>query len=122
MILTNNVKVREKYNAEYIEGNQIDVLKKARDFVHMGYELVSSPIAASGRMHFSPVRLVILTDVSKNINQEHIKIIEASISSLEKSLSLHEVDVKNIEGYKIIDYELLTSALQEVETLNISLR
>ena len=62
MILTNNLKLREHPATVWVDGDQSDVLITARNLIHKGHRLLTSPLAASGRMHFSPVRSIVLTD------------------------------------------------------------
>lgn len=117
MILTNNSMVDESLNRIMIEGDQLDVLKTARDLVHKGHHLLTSPLAASGRMHFSPVRSILLSDEPSEDNTESLLAIENSLILLETSLASHTVDYKNKEDYEFIDNELLTVALNEINEL-----
>ncbi|MGX7109558.1 GrdX family protein [Facklamia miroungae] len=117
MILTNNLTVNESGNKILVEGDQLDVLKKARDFIHKGHYLITSPLAASGRMHFSPVRSILISDKPEGDNTQSLLAIENSIELLQNSLAMHTVDYKNKEDYEFIDYELLKVALHEVNEL-----
>lgn len=117
MIVTNNKLVFQEFESEFVEGTMLDVLKKVRNYLHEGRELITSPIAASGRMHFSPVRSVIVSDEKKEINEAHISIVESAIININKALRIHFIDVQNEYDYQIIDYELLKSALDEIEML-----
>ncbi|UUM10819.1 GrdX family protein [Clostridiaceae bacterium HFYG-1003] len=118
MILTNNILLREQNTVLWVEGDQVDVLKKARDLIHRGHRLLTSPLAASGRMHFSPVRSILLTDEAEQPEEDSILAIENSLQLLETSLAVHRVDYKNKDDYGFIDNELLTQALNEINELN----
>ena len=120
MIITNNSRIRKEESVVFVEGSLLDVLLKVRDYVHQGHELITSPIAASGRMHFSPIRTVIISSESKEVDADHVSIIEAAIDSIRKSLNLHEVDMKNFLDYEVIDYELFRSSLKEIGDLKIT--
>ncbi|KAF5060945.1 hypothetical protein SDC9_176499 [bioreactor metagenome] len=118
MILTNNILLREQNTVLWVEGDQVDVLKKARDLIHRGHRLLTSPLAASGRMHFSPVRSILLTDEAEQPEEDSILAIENSLQLLETSLAVHRVDYKNKDDYGFIDNELLTQALNEINELD----
>ncbi len=118
MILTNNSKLRDHPEAHWVEGEQNDVLLKARDLIQKGHKLLTSPLAASGRMHFSPVRSIIVSDETGAADPESVMLIEDGLAMLKTALSKHVVDHRNLEGYEVIDYELLTVALNEIDELD----
>lgn len=118
MILTNNSMFGDDPDVVRIEGDQLAVLKKARDMIHKGHHLLTSPLAASGRMHFSPVRSILISDEPGGDNQESLLAIENSLILLETSLATHTVDYKNLKDYEFIDNELLTQALYEIKELS----
>ncbi|MFZ2256763.1 MAG: GrdX family protein [Clostridiaceae bacterium] len=117
MILTNNVKLREHPDTVWVDGDQSQVLLKARDLIHQGHHLLTSPLAASGRMHFSPVRSIVLTDETTANDPASVLAIENGITQHQTTISLHSVDHRNLAGYEIIDYELLVQALNEINEL-----
>lgn len=117
MILTNNSLLGNDLNIIWVEGDQLDVLKKTRDVVHRGHHLLTSPLAASGRMHFSPVRSILISDRATGDNEESLLAIENSLVLLETSLKTHTVDYKNKEDYELIDNELILQALNEINEL-----
>ena len=117
MILTNNMKLREHPETVWVDGDQSDVLVTARDLIHKGHRLLTSPLAASGRMHFSPVRSIVLTDETTANDEASILAIENGITQHQTTISMHAVDYRNLGGYEIIDYELLKQALNEIDEL-----
>lgn len=120
MILTNNKKIGEKNDLVFVDGHQMEVLMEARNYLHKGHMLISSPLAASGRMHFSPVRSLILSDEKyEALHSDGIGILENAILNLSKFLLKHGVDEKNRDDYEVIDKELLEEALKEIKRLNI---
>ncbi len=119
MILTNNSKLREHSDAVvWVNGDQGDVLVTARDLIHKGHKLLTSPLAASGRMHFSPVRSIVLSDNPEKQDAASVLAIENGINQYKTTISKHAVDHRNLAGYEIIDYELLTQALNEINELD----
>ncbi len=117
MILTNNSKLRDHPEANWVEGEQMDVLLTARNLIQKGHKLLTSPLAASGRMHFSPVRSIIVSDETGAADPESVMLIEDGLTMLTTALSKHVVDHRNLEGYEVIDHELLTVALREIDEL-----
>lgn len=118
MILTNNSMLRDHPDTNWVEGDQGDVLRRARDLIHKGHRLLTSPLAASGRMHFSPVRSLVLSDAPEESGQQSILTIENGISLYETAVSRHTLDYKNKADYEFIDNELLTQALYEIKELD----
>lgn len=119
MILTNNLKLRDHPETAWVNGEQSDVLLAARDLIHKGHRLLTSPLAASGRMHFSPVRSIVLSDEASPTNDTaSVLAIENGINQHKTTISVHAVDHRNISGYEIIDYELLIQALNEINELD----
>lgn len=121
MILTNNKIIKEKYNNSWVEGDQRSVLYKARDLIHKGHKLITSPLAASGRMHYSPIRTIILSEEPGDIDLMSVEAIESGIIKLETALGRHSVDHRNFEDYQIIDFELFEGALKEIERFTLKI-
>lgn len=102
----------------FVEGSFEDVLLKARDLVHSGYELISHPLGASLRMFFSPYRSIILGDKIVGVDEMHVQMIENSIENYRKHMKERKPDQENKEDYALIDEELLKSSIEEHEKLN----
>lgn len=113
MILTNNPLVCHSQQAVVVSGSQKDVLLYARDLIHRGHRLLTAPLAASGRMHFSPVRSLLISDHPRDVEDRSVISIENSLQLLETALSKHSVDTVHRKDYEIIDNELLITALNE---------
>ncbi|PKK38984.1 hypothetical protein ABB02_01798 [Clostridiaceae bacterium JG1575] len=113
MILTNNPLVCRSRQAVVVSGSQKDVLLYARDLIHRGHRLLTAPLAASGRMHFSPVRSLLISDRPGDVEDRSVFSIENSLQLLETALSKHSVDTVHRKDYEIIDHELLITALNE---------
>lgn len=83
VIVTNNSYVINEYdNTINIEGEYLDVLYKVRDLTHLGYSLVTHPLAASIRMFYSPVRSVVMKKVFQKGQLKLLKILSKNISTL----------------------------------------
>ena len=119
-IITNNPNLQDiKAKINFVEGSFEDVLIKARDLVHGGYELISHPLGASLRMFFSPYRSILLTDKISDINESYILTIENSIENYRKHMKERNPDLENKEDYALIDKELLKSSIEEYKKLGM---
>lgn len=117
MIITNNMWVFNKYkdthNILYIDGNYRDVLVKARDKIHEGYELLTHPLSSSLKPNETPYKSVIIADEKGKLNYDSVLIIENSIMAFDK---FSKDKIKNLtdkmkEDFKLIDLTVLESAL-----------
>lgn len=117
MIITNNIwvfnKYKDTYNILYIDGNYRDVLVKARDKIHEGYELLTHPLSSSLKPNETPYKSVIITDEKGQLNYDSVLIIENSIMAFDK---FNKDKIKNLndkmrEDFKLIDLTVLESAL-----------
>lgn len=114
IILSNNNKVIEHYSdVVVVEGNYIDVLNKARDLIHIGHRLISSPLGASIKMLYSPVKTLMLTPKMPDLDSYSIDLIESSINKYKITLGERLVDMKNKKDYELIDFTLFESANDE---------
>ncbi len=118
ILVTNNEKffAREQ-DAIRIEGNAMQVLRAARDMVHKGHRLMSSPNAASIRMMMSPVKSIILSDEASAMDEVSLLEIEKAIEKHQMVTSNRGEDEKNLLDYSILDYELTLSALEEAKKI-----
>lgn len=117
LIISNNPLLKGQSNVKFIEGSYLDTLVSARDMIHQGHSLISSPLAASIRMMFSPYRSILLGEEKSAINEYYIDTIESSIITYKKHMEVRNADQTNEEGYAIIDKELLDGAILEHKEL-----
>lgn len=110
VIVTNNSKVIDEYqNTIDVKGEYLDVLYKVRDLTHLGYSLVTHPLAASIRMFYSPYRSVVLR---KSFSEKSVEIIENSIETYINTMGVRRPDYDNGEDYKLLDAVLLKEGIQ----------
>lgn len=114
IILTNNKSFdTDKVEIQRVEGDFECLLEKARDLVHIGYKLEVSPLPASHRMLFSPVRTLILS--KGNIPDEESNIlIERDLEKYRLTMGERKADFKNLEDYEFVDRDLAMGALEEL--------
>ena len=114
LIITNNSKVLAEFdNVIEVEGDFKEVLKKTRDMVHIGYKMVSYPLAASIRMMYSPTRSILISSKPQEVDEVSMEIIETSMQKYDVTMGERIVDVRNRSDYEIIDYDLIISAIKE---------
>lgn len=120
LVITNNPmskdKLKEKYAIEFIEGNVMEVMKGARNYVHKGHRLLTHPLMSSIKPNETPYRTIILTKQgNNNIDFDSLRIIEESITSTEKFLNIFgfpDWDKDVLDDFKLIDYDLIRHAFE----------
>lgn len=111
IIVTNNARVMDEYeNIIRVDGEYIDVLYKLRDLTHLGYSMVTHPLAASIRMFYSPVRSVV---IRKGFSEKSVEIIENSITTYLNTMGERKPDYKNESDYCLMDMQLLKEGIGE---------
>jgi len=114
IIITNNPLVKDYFNnILYVEGTMEEVLIKVRDLVHKGHRIISHPLPGSLKIIVSPIRSVVLSNKSYEVDLEQLMLIENSIVRFRQHRSDKGLDFTNEEDYKKLDLELLKSALGE---------
>lgn len=90
LIITNNKRVAEEYQGNFdvcfIEGHLIDVLKKARDYIHKGAKLISHPLAGSIKPNETIYKSVVIEMVGNSIDVGSVELIENSILLAERMI------------------------------------
>lgn len=115
IILTNNKHVyNEMKHSELVKGSFRDVLVKAKKYVEEGHKLLVSPMPASIRMAYSPVRSLVIGSEVEEDNLYSLDLIENSIKKYDLLLGKRNVDYRNMSDYEFVDKELLNSALKEL--------
>ena len=122
IIITNNPKVFKEMSGKNIDvsyfeqADFMEILYKARDFIHLGYKLLTHPIVSSIKPYETPYKTIVLAYNNGEIDLESIELIENSIE-----LSKNFLDkpirklTKNIdEDFRLIDYELIKGAIESI--------
>ena len=114
LIISNNPSVKSKYpKTIFVCGGFGEVLRKARDLIHLGHQLISHPLGSSIRVMYSPYRSVIVSSEPNYFCEAHCRIIESSIEGYRAAMGEKEPDYSNGEDYQFMDLELLESSLKE---------
>lgn len=119
-IITNNPLSKStfenKYVVEYIEsGSQIDVLIKARNYVHMGNRLLTHPLMGSVKPNETPYRTICISkEAEKVVDFSSLEIIESAIATTEKFIrdfSTPKWSEKILHDFQVIDLDLIAHAI-----------
>ena len=121
LIITNNPKVNieysNKYSVEFDENmDQLSILKKARDYIHLGSKLIAHPMMGRIKPHETPYKSVILEKKTGDLDFISLQIIEDSMKETNKFLTNTykiKYDDSLLPDLSYIDYLLMASALEE---------
>ena len=121
LIITNNPKVNIEFsneeNVEFHDGaGQEEILRIARDYIHLGAKLIMHPMAGRIKPHETPYKSVYLEKTSGKADMDSIIIIEDSIAETKKFIEntyLKKYDELLLEDLQYIDYLLLKSGVDE---------
>ena len=122
IIITNNPKIVESISGKNIDisyfekADFMEILYKARDFIHLGYKLLTHPIVSSIKPYETPYKTIVLAYNNGEIDLESIELIENSIELSKNFLDKPRRKLtKNIdEDFRLIDYELINGAIESI--------
>ena len=122
IIITNNPKIAEEMSGKDIDisyfeqADFMEILYKARDFIHLGYKLLTHPIVSSIKPYETPYKTIVLACNNGEIDLESIELIENSIELSKNFLDKPRRKLtENIdEDFKLIDYELINGAIESI--------
>lgn len=121
IVVTNNPKIFEQVrskNAEIIymsDSDFMEVLCKVRDFVHLGYQLLTHPIVSSIKPYETPYKSIALSKGSE-LDLYSLELIENAIELTKNFLDkprrklTKEID----EDFRLIDYKLVIGAIENI--------
>ncbi len=116
IIATNNPLVSKKYRSyrvENIEGSVLDLLIRARDYIHLGHQLLTHPLSGSLKPGRVPFKTVILALDRDGLDHASLHYIESGIETYRKTVS-PEPSFWNeaiLEEYALVDLSHLEAAL-----------
>lgn len=122
IIITNNPKIVESISGKNIDisyfekADFMEILYKARDFIHLGYKLLTHPIVSSIKPYETPYKTIVLAYNNGEIDLESIELIENSIELSKNFLDKPRRKLtKNIdEDFRLIDYELINGSIESI--------
>lgn len=116
VVITNNPLVKEKLGEEYrilyYDISYEDILKKVRDRVYEGYELLSHPLSGSVKPNETPYKSVMISNKKSHLDMQSMEIIENALQAIrkfEQKSDLYKPEV--YEDFQLIDFTLIESAI-----------
>ena len=121
LIITNNEKVNIKFmnseNVEFCDGaDQMEILLRARDRIHMGARLIMHPMPGRIKPHETPYKSIFLENIKGKIDFQSVMIIEDSIAETRKFLNGNtriKYDDALLDDLQYIDSLLLENGIEE---------
>lgn len=115
LIITNNPKAeaefREKEQVEFLpQADQREILRRARDLIHLGARLIAHPMAGQIKPHETPYLSVFLEVRRGPLDENSLTIIEDSIAETNKFLEgdcRKKYDEELLPGLQFMDLLLL---------------
>ena len=119
-IITNNDKVFEKYKDAYEvifleNASYVDVLNETRNKVHMGYKILTHPMAGSLKPNQTPYKSIILEKDSETIDYKSLILIENSLEAAYKFLKFKSTPNWNeriLNDFKTVDLSLIENVVK----------
>ncbi len=112
IIVTNNPKVKEKYNTVFIDCYGFgDVLYTVRNFIHRHWKLLTHPLSGSIKPNETPYKTVVL-EKGKELDVDSLALIEEAINryqTFQNSKPLPEWSPSILEDFATIDLSLIES-------------
>jgi len=116
-VITNNPMVHNKFKADYQvdyqkEADDIQVLRTARDYIHIGHVLLTHPLAGSIKPNETPYKSIMQTKERQALNLQSLQIIEESIQVCEKfSSTTKDYPQEVFTDFQQIDCSLIENAI-----------
>lgn len=96
---------------ELVGGTALDVLKKSRDLVHLGWSLASAPLYGNFKPNQQPYRTLVLTkEQSSAVDAESLTLIENAVRFYESSPAVRapgEQQDAVERDFRYVDYMLM---------------
>lgn len=118
IVISNNPSVNLIGTDQHLEGGLLDVLKRVRDLVHKGHQLISHPLAGSVKPNETPYKSVVISKrTSGSVDFQSLAIIEGCLRTAERMLAekpLPNYPEKVLSDFQLIDAGLLETALSSL--------
>ena len=123
ILITNNYLVKEseasnnRISIDFVEGSLLDVLTKARDYIHKGHLLLTHPLMGSIKPNETPYKSIAVSvdfDGSGQVDYDSLMYMENSIETTLKLLRnkpLRAWPESVLEDFRVIDYDLIRNAV-----------
>lgn len=119
LIVTNNPKVGENVSDRKVvtlDENYIGILKRCRDLIHEGYELLSHPLYGSVKPNETPYRTVIMKK-GKSLDVNSLNLIEEAIETatkFENNKATPQWTERVLDDFRVIDFDIFSNTIQRM--------
>ena len=122
IIITNNPMVRdefsEKYQVDYQDISFEEILKKVRDKVHLGHQLLTHPLSGSVKPNETPYKSIMISTKLGKSDFDAMEIIENAIHACSKFEFRSDKYAEQVyKDFQYVDHTLISSALQSIDFL-----
>lgn len=105
----------DKYKVVFLDKEPLlNVLKRTRDQIHLGHEMLTHPLSGSIKPNETPYKTILLNDVPKELDLCSLQLIEESIVTTKKFLSNKKVKGWSdsiLQDFQLIDFDLIKQTL-----------
>ena len=121
VVITNNLKVKQKYdkeyNVEFVDGSLLDVLIMVRDRIHEGHKLLTHPLAGSIKPNETPYKSALISCNKGDLDLDSLLMISSNIETVQKFINIKkpiEWKEKILEDFMVIDLDLISSGIESM--------
>lgn len=115
IIITNNPLIKQKfaslYEIEFYDNDYIGILEVVRDKIHLGYKLLSHPLAGSVKPNETPYRTIIISKEKKQLDMDSLLLIESAIATTKKFMANRPTP--NWKDVALFDFQTVDLSLIE---------
>lgn len=119
IIVTNNSLsyevFKEKHEVVFIDGSLMDVFTATRNYIHMGYTLLTHPLSGSIKPNETPYKTIAISHEKQNeLDLNSLTLIENSIETASKLLvnrQKKQWSESVLDDFRLIDFDLIKNAL-----------
>jgi len=122
VVITNNLKVKQKYDKEYdvefVDGSLLDVLITVRDRIHEGHKLLTHPLTGSVKPNETPYKSVLISCDKGDLDLDSLLMISSNIETAQKFINIKkpiEWKEKILADFMEIDLDLINSGIESMQ-------
>ncbi|MDO5726104.1 MAG: GrdX family protein [Tissierellia bacterium] len=121
-VISNNPLFKENDFSDFnfIDGNYLDVLKSARDYIHKGFSLLNHPLYGSVKPNETIYRTILLKE-EKALDENSLMLIEDAITffnSFESNSKPKNWPERILNDFQYIDKSLIMESFSHISNCN----